>query len=421
MKIFKKVLIFFLYFVFIAYSLEILTILFLKKEYNLIDKNIDQLKQEKKKEVKNYDNRGSYEAFSEEKIKENLSPSFRYSEYQIYHGDYKKKIRNFLEKKISQKKIIPLRGPINKKSLGSAEEGKYEIIKNDKYGFKNLNEVYGKEIDLMILGDSFAEGSPFGNYKDTNGIIRKISDFNSINYGIGGTGPLTSLAVVREYGKHFKPKNVFYFFYEGNDLNDMMQEKKTFLLKYIDKNYSQNLVNSNKEIEIFLDEYEKIFNFILPFKIKEEKINEEKIKKSLNLKKTNKYNEKIIDFLELNSLKEIFLTSSVFYKSNIDFILFENILSEMKQEVREWDGNLYFVYLPSWTRYNNKYSLAPNILNKKISKIVKKNNIKFIDIDLTFKKSNSNNINIYNLDVYNHYTQKGYNLIAKQIIKILNE
>ena len=93
----------------------------------------------------------------------------------------------------------------------------------------------------------------------------------------------------------------------------------------------------------------------------------------------------------------------------------------MKQEVREWDGNLYFVYLPSWTRYNNKYSLAPNILNKKISKIVKKNNIKFIDIDLTFKKSNSNNINIYNLGVYNHYTQKGYNLIAKQIIKILNK
>ena len=165
-----------------------LTILFLKKEYNLIDKNIDQIKQEKKKEVKNYDNRGSYEAFSEEKIKENLSPSFRYSEWHLYHGDYKKKIRNFLEKKISQKKIIPLRGPINKKSLGSAEEGKYEIIKNDKYGFKNLNEVYGKEIDLMILGDSFAEGSPFGNYKDTNGIIRKISDFNSINYGIGGTG-----------------------------------------------------------------------------------------------------------------------------------------------------------------------------------------------------------------------------------------
>jgi len=95
MKIFKKVLIFFLYFVFIAYSLEILTILFLKKEYNLIDKNIDQIKQEKIKKIPNYDNRGPYEAFSEEKIKENLSPSFRYSEWHLYHGDYKKKIRNF--------------------------------------------------------------------------------------------------------------------------------------------------------------------------------------------------------------------------------------------------------------------------------------------------------------------------------------
>ena len=416
MKIFKKILIFFLYFVLIAYSLEILTILFLKKEYNLIDKNIDEIKREKIKKIPNYDDRGPYAAYSEEKIKENLSPSFKYSEWHLYNGDYKKKIRNFLEKKISQKKIIPLRGPVNQKSLGSAEEGKYETITNDKYGFKNLNEVYEKEIDLMIIGDSFAEGLPFDNYKDTNGVIREISNFNSINYGIGGTGPLTSLAVVREYGKHLKPKNIFYFFYEGNDLKDMMYERKTFLINYLNEGYLQNLFNSNKEIEVFLNEYEEIFNLILPFKI-----NEEKLKKNIKLKKTSKINEKIKDFLEFNALKEIFLTSSVFHKSDVDFILFENILNEMKQEVNKWEGNLYFVYLPSWTRYNNKYSFAPKNLNKKIRKIVKKNNIKFVDIDLIFKKSNLNNINIYNLGVYNHYTQKGYSLIANQIIEILED
>ena len=102
-------------------------------------------------------------------------------------------------------------------SLGSNEDGLREIIYNDKYGFKNYNKVYQKNIDLMIIGDSFAEGVPFGNNYDVSGIINLNSNFNSINYGVSGTGPLHSLGVLTEYGKYFKPRNVFYFFYEGND------------------------------------------------------------------------------------------------------------------------------------------------------------------------------------------------------------
>jgi len=145
-------------------------------------------------------------------------------------------------KKLKIKKKIPFRGPINKKSLGSNEEGFREIITNDKYGYKNPNYVYEKEIDLMLIGDSFTEGMPFGDKKDIAGNIRLNSNLNVINYGVSGTGPLLSLAVLKEYGKKFKPNKIYYFFYEGNDLDDMMNEKETFLKNYLKKKFHTKII-----------------------------------------------------------------------------------------------------------------------------------------------------------------------------------
>ena len=416
MSYFKKFIIFFFYLIIIAYSLELLTTLTLKRQFNLIDKSMDEIREEKMKKIPNFDRRDEYSAFLEEKKKNNLYPSFRLAEWNLSRGDYDNKIKNFIKKKLINNEIIPFKGPINKKTLGSGEEGVREIIINDKFGYKNSNEVYEKKIDIMILGDSFAEGVPFGNENDITGILRKSSSYNSINYGISGTGPLISLAIIKEYGKKFVPKNVFYLFYEGNDLKDMMDEKDTFLINYLDKNFTQNLINSQKDVENFLNEYEEIFNSILPNKIKEEKL-----KNNVQLNQKNTFKEKIKDFLELRSVKDIIFISSVFNTSKkVNYDLFERILKTMNLEINEWGGNFYFVYLPSWTRYNNQYSLANIILKNKIKKIVVKNNIQFVDIDSVFEDFKVNNVNIYNLGIYNHYTQYGYNLIADKLIKTLS-
>ena len=96
----------------------------------------------------------------------------------------------------------------------------------------------------------------------------------------------------------------------------MMFEEKTFLKKYLNDNYSQNLFDSNESVSNFLKEYESIFYEILPSKINDEKIlNDNFITKKIPFK------EKLKDFLELNTLKELLLTSSVFYKKkhNVDY------------------------------------------------------------------------------------------------------
>ena len=415
MSVKKIILVFFINVIFVVYSLELLSLIFLKKNINLNEISIDQIRDQKTKSIQNFDRREDFFAFYEEKKKNNqISPSFKFSIEMLYLSDFENKIKQFINNKINSNKKIPFRGPINSLSLGNNEAGKREIIINDKYGFKNSNEIYKQNIDIMILGDSFTEGVPFNNNDDIAGKIMFKTNYNVGNFGVNGTGPFMSLAITKEYASRLKPKNVFYLFYEGNDLRDMMFEEKTFLKKYLNDDFSQDLFDSNEKVGDFLKDYENIFYEILPFKMENGRIANKKI-----IMKKISFKEKIKDFLELNTLKEFFLTSSVFYKKkhNVDYNYFKKIIFQMNEEVKRWDGNFYFVYLPSWTRYNNKYSIANYFQKSKIKKIVKNNDILFIDIDEHFKNNNVDNIDIFIFGIYGHYTKKGYELIADKIVK----
>ncbi len=416
MSLKKTFIICLIYFIAIIYLLELLSLIFLKKKINLNEISLDEIRNQKITSIKNFDKRKDFFAFYEEKKKNNqISPSFKFSTEVFFLSDFEGRIKKFIDNKINSNQKIPFRGPINSLSLGLNEAGKREIIINDKYGFKNKNEIYKKNIEIMILGDSFTEGVPFNNNDDIAGKIMLKSDYNVGNFGVNGTGPFMSLAITKEYASKFKPKNVFYLFFEGNDLRDMMFEEKTFLKEYLNDNFSQNLFDSTENVNEFLLEYENIFYEILPYKIESEKINKNLIIKKISFK------EKIKDFLELNTLKELLLTSSVFYKKkhNVDYNYLDEILVKMNMEIKKWDGNFYFVYLPSWTRYNNKYSIANYLQKSRIKKIVEKTDIEFIDIDEHFKSNNVDNLDIFIFGIYGHYTKEGYELIADKIINVV--
>ena len=152
----------------------------------------------------------------------------------------------------------------------------------------------------MIIGDSFAEGIPFSEKDDIAGRIRKNGNLNAINYGISGAGPLLSLAVLSEYGLFFSPKKVYYLFFEGNDMDDLITENNSFLVNYL-SDYTQNLYKNHDKVKIFLEDYERIIYEILPYKDKSNRI----------VKKTqNKFYENLKDFLELSSLKDILFSRS---------------------------------------------------------------------------------------------------------------
>ena len=413
---------FIIYLLIILYSLELFTTIFLGKKHDLPSKNLNQLRFEKSPNKENFDRRDRLRAFIEEKKKyPELSPVYRYSQSQWHLFRQNKKIQNFLKKKINNEEIIPFRGPINKKTLGCNEDGLRRIINNDKFGFQNTNDVYLKVIDIMIIGDSFAEGACFTEQDDIAGRIRKKTSLNAINYGISGTGPLLNLAVLIEYGSALKPKDVFYLFYEGNDMDDLMAERKTFLVNYLN-DYRQNLFQNQKNIKLFLDDFENIVYEIMQYKNFND-LDLNKTNKIQNETNNKKYIEYLKDFFELTSLRDILFPKSFHSsKKKEDINLLSLVLSKMKKITNSWNGKLHIVYVPSWNRYNSKYSLANYNYKKKIKKLIISNNIKFIDLVEVFKKQSVDDpINLYNLGLFGHFNTRGYEIISNTIIQNTNK
>ena len=71
-----------------------------------------------------------------------------------------------------------------------------------------------------------------------------------------------------------------------------------------------------------------------------------------------------------------------------DYLLFEEIIKTMKKDISKWDGDFTVIYLPSFNRYNKNFSLGDILKKRKISKIMKNNNIELIDMDYIFKENN---------------------------------
>lgn len=393
----------FIYTIIIIYSLEILLFLSSPSE----QKSIVQIKNERIKIAKNknlkYDLRSPEQFYSDQKkINNNLAPVFLYA-------------KHFSSFKVFQEaqetnKIIPFRGPINKNSISCAEDLNYKIIENDKYGFKNSNKNYEKKINSILLGDSYAEGLCVKNQNDIAGNLNK-NKINTINFGVTGTGPLVSLAILREFGSILKPKNIFYLYFEGNDLDDLNYEKnETNLNKYLDPNYSTNYVNRYDEIRLFLKNANQESEILITNLNLDKPILEE----SINSGKLNNFTQHLKDIAELSNLKNIVRFSILKRQINTyDLDLFYKVVEKMKLESEKWNGNFNFVYVPSWSRYFTKYTNkdAGLKLKDKILKDLDSKKIKTIDLTVYFNET-KNLKKYFPLGYIGHYNATGYKKIA---------
>jgi hypothetical protein len=300
----KKIFIILLYFIIIIYSVEFLLFFFQGSDQrSLINIQEKRLEIAKKNKIE-FDVRSGLEVYiSENKKNKDLYIPFYFNKSYV---DFEL-VENSLQNNI----LIPFRGPINKQTLSCNEDLKFKIIKNDKYGFKNPNNVYEKKIEVFLVGDSYAEGLCENEKNDTSGHLRTLG-FNSVNFGITGTGPLTSLAVIREYLEKFKPKHVVYLYFEGNDLRDLNWEKNTYLKKYLNKNFKLNYLNRQKDLEIFLENFQKK-------KISE--LIQHDISK-LQYKSKNNFFSIFKDILEMTSIKGILRTTLSKKNNEIDLDLF---------------------------------------------------------------------------------------------------
>ncbi len=116
--------------------------------------------------------------------------------------------------------ITPLGGLPDKDIFVVCNEG-YGIQKyrTDKFGYRNRDEDYLKNIDILVVGDSFAEGCNV----DSNSTISenlRLFGFNAINLGGSSNGPIEYAAIAKFFTPQLKPKFLVTLIYTNDNIDD---------------------------------------------------------------------------------------------------------------------------------------------------------------------------------------------------------
>jgi hypothetical protein len=319
------------------------------------------------------------------------------------------------------RRIFPL-GSISQKTIVYCNEtGQYKIFKSDEHGFNNPEGLYSKgTIEAALVGDSFTIGSCVMSEEDIASQLRK-KEIPSLNLGNGGNGPLIELALLKEYVEPIKPAIVLWIYYEGNDLLDLERERKSsILIRYLEDNFSQNLLGRQPEIDASLIKYvnskwSKMRRLHLTIRQKDHE-------------QSARENTNILNIIKLQHLRgRIGLLKISDQPRNPERItnfktqipLFSEILLAAYQRTSGWGGHLYFVYLPSMERYLHKTYDGNFYDRDDVLGVVKKLGIPLID----FHEVLNNHPDPFSLTPFigAHYNAEGYRLLADLIASKLRK
>ena len=349
------------------------------KENNTNKENINRIKLYEKKTGKKYDTRTMLQIYEDLKKTDN---NYTLS---VYHD---------LNPVVNKYKIFPLSGISKSKTIFCNENGYYSIYESDRYGFNNPDiEWDNKDIEYLLVGDSFTHGACVNRPDDIASVLRTLSKKSVLNLGFSSNGPLTEYATLREY---LIPnvKKVLWIYYP-NDLSNLQYE-----------------ISNNVLIEYLND-----FNFTQKLKFKQNKINDlindtiENNKKKFNNEDRQEENfdyRKFISFIKITKLRKL-IFPEVIRRSN-----FEKILKLTKDLTLANNSKLYFIYLPEFNHNKKKFSQNDYSL---IKEIVNKLDITFIDIYSEVFAKEENPLVFFPFGLNGHYNVEGYKKIAETIYK----
>jgi lysophospholipase L1-like esterase len=285
--------------------------------------------------------------------------------------------------------IFPLSGISNSETINCNENGYYSFYKSDRYGFNNPNAEWDKkEIEYLLIGDSFTHGACVNRPNDISSVLRTLSNKAVLNLGMGSNGPLIEYATLREYFDT-NIKKVLWVYFEGNDLANLGFEKKNILLvNYLNNlNFTQNLKFKQNEID------DLALNFF-------------------KKRKASKFN--LIKFIKISNTRIFILPTLVLTPTSE----FKKILQLAKELVEKNNSKLYFIYLPEYSRYkinydNTNYSLIKNIVTEL--------NIPFINIHNEVFEKEKNPLKLFPFELKGHYNVEGYKKVAETIYKFTKD
>jgi hypothetical protein len=227
--------------------------------------------------------------------------------------------REFLKKDRDQIHLSPLANTIY---VSCNEFGEWKKIKTDKLGFNNKN--FMNSFDILLMGDSFAEGSCVSQSDEPSSLFKKNYNLKTYNIGVSGNGPLISLALAHEIKLLTEFDFIVWFIYD-NDFYDLNVEKKSnYLTKYLNKNFTSNNYflnkkNTDKHQKKYIEE--NFNSFDIAFSLKESLLELKPLIFRIN-KLINQKNPEDIFVYDKNLFEKIFNKMSYLYTDKEIFIVY---------------------------------------------------------------------------------------------------
>lgn len=117
--------------------------------------------------------------------------------------------------------------PVAARSFPNARPGYGSVtckLQTDARGYRNMGVQ--EQYDIVVLGDSFAEGSSVSDEHVWPRLLQKKTGLPVYNLGMSGYDPFHYLESLKTFGLSFKPQYVVCLLYEGNDFRSAKTDAK---------------------------------------------------------------------------------------------------------------------------------------------------------------------------------------------------
>jgi lysophospholipase L1-like esterase len=293
---------------------------------------------------------------------------------------------------------------------------------SDRHGFVNPPGLWGREdLAIVAIGDSFTQGICVRTDRNFVSLIREEYP-NTINLGLASSGPFVHFAVLKEYAGSLKPKLVLWFFYEGNDFDDLDGQgpnKFSVLGEYFENPaFTQNLIDKQSEIDSHLAAFlEQLLGE--PDKGEMELDRQRRIAEANRAATIRGAFTSLIKFHSLGQRTNNLLNRIRGTGYNVDSNDFSNLrimLQASNEHVASWNGQLYFVYLPAWSRYREPPNVHLNPLREQVVRLARDLDIPVIDVADEFD-AHPDPLSLWPFRQFGHYNEDGYKLVAETVLR----
>jgi len=307
--------------------------------------------------------------------------------------------------------ILPVSGIANVTTVhcNEGDQVQQPIIRTDRYGYNNEDTVYDWNTDrILVLGDSYVYGFCVHQEQTVAGVLRR-NGFAAVSAGVGGSGPLTNLAALREYGPLLKPRAVAWFHYERNDFPDFRDRelRSPFLTQYFNSQFSQGLAVRQGEVDAL---WKHIFTH--------DPMWQETVGDYYAGVKAFVDGGRPTDPERLAYIQSVLgVTAFKTLTSDRDIIvLFLEMMKMAKQQVESWGGTFHFVPVRSVLNYRGTWSETH--LDRVLAG-VRDLGIPIVDIDAKMRATGDPGQFFPRNHGEPHYNAKGYALFAYEILRAI--